>query len=66
MLFTNSYLPRIPKPTGITSHTSKLIGHIYINCPIEKVSAGIATVDISDQHFAYIIFKSSVFLRDYR
>ena len=47
MLFDNSLIPIITKPTRITDHSSTLIDHIYTNLPISKLTPGILKVDIS-------------------
>ena len=47
MLFANSILPIITKPTRITDHTATLIDHIYTNS-VQNLTAGILTIDITD------------------
>ena len=72
MLFSNSFMPLITKPTRITDHSRTLIDHIYTNADLRSVTAGIATLDISDHLpiFCNILTRierhqESIFYRDY-
>ena len=60
MLYSNNFLPIITKPTRITNHTSTLIDHIYTNTPIEQITPGIATMDISDHLPIFCIVDSNI------
>jgi hypothetical protein len=60
MLFDNSLIPIITKPTRITDHSSTLIDHIYTNLPISKLTPGILKVDISDHLPVFCIVKTQV------
>lgn len=48
MLFSNSYIPLITKPTRLTNHTKTLIDHIYTNTDYAQIKPGIVCFDISD------------------
>ena len=72
MLYSNSISPLITKPTRLTSHTATLIDHIYTNTPLQHISAGIATIDISDHLPTFCIAnipvkreRKKLYLRDH-
>ena len=59
MLYSNSFLPVITKPTRITTHTATLIDHIYTNTTAEAIS-GIGVIDISDHLPIFCIVDVSI------
>lgn len=59
MLYSNSFLPVITKPTRITAHAATLIDHIYINTAADIIS-GIELIDISDHRPTFCIVDVSV------
>ena len=48
LMLSFSFLPRIVKPTLITSRSQTLIGNIFLNEPQSNIIAGNITTDISD------------------
>ena len=48
MIYSNSYLPLINKPTRVTSQSMTLIDNIYTNCIHNNIERGIFFTDISD------------------
>jgi len=57
VLFANSILPIITKPTRITDQTATLIDHIYTNS-VQNLTAGILTIDITDHPPILCIVKT--------
>ena len=53
LMFSNSFIPLINKPTRVTHTTATLLDNIYTNIYINIYLTGILTTDISDH---YIIF----------
>merc|ERR1711895_125947 len=48
MIYSNSFLPLINKPTRVTSQSMTLIDNIYSNCIHNNIERGIFFTDISD------------------
>ena len=72
MLYSNSISPLITKPHKTYCHTATLIDHIYTNTPLQHISAGIATIDISDHLQTFCIAnipvkreRKKLYLSDY-
>ena len=59
MLFTNSTLPIITKPTRITDHTATLLDHICTSS-VQNLTAGILTIDITDHRPIFCIVKTQL------
>ena len=59
MLYSNSFLPVITKPTRITPHSATLIDHIYTNTSANVIS-GIGLIDISDHLPIFCIADVSI------
>ena len=60
MLYSNSLMPIITKPTRITEHTRTLIDHIYTNTSTSQIIPGIALFDISDHLPVFCVTNTSV------
>ena len=48
MMYSNSYMPLINKPTRVTNQSMTLIDNIYTNCTHNNIERGIFFTDISD------------------
>ena len=58
---SNSCMPLIDKPTGITGQSASLINNIYTNCSLADCDSGILCTDFSD-HFPIFCFINNVAL----
>ena len=59
LIFANSFIPLINRPTRITSETATLIDHIYTNNYNinDKLYQGILLTDISDHNIVFHVWK---------
>ena len=58
LIYSNSYMPLINKPTRITNQSMTLIDNIYTNCTHNNIERGIFFTDISDHLPIFCIVNS--------
>ena len=58
MIYANSYIPLINKPTRITNQSMTLIDNIYTNITYSNIDRGIFYTDVSDHFPVFCILNS--------